>query len=119
MGASGGARHVRAGQSALLCLRTIARRLFLAEATADDPRPHFKRVLEKSGNRTIRIIFDPPVDESVASRRILDGIVALGCSYEGANPAYIAINIPPEPESSGSTPIPLGMTSIRRGEKAI
>jgi len=69
---------------------------FLAEPNNDDPRPHFKRVLEKSGNRTIRVIFDPPIDESAESHSILDRIVSLGCTYEGANPGYIVVNIPPE-----------------------
>lgn len=69
---------------------------FLAEPTADDPRPHFRRLLKKSGNRTIRIIFDPPIDKSPDSRAILDEIVSMGCTYEGANPGYIVVNIPPE-----------------------
>jgi hypothetical protein len=67
---------------------------FVAEPTDDDPRPHFVRIVRKSGNRTIRVIFDPPVDESAASKAILDHIVSLGCSFEGANPGYIVVNIP-------------------------
>ena len=54
------------------------------------------RVVEKAGHRTVRVIFDPGVDESPDARRILDGVVALGASYEGANPRYLAIDIPPE-----------------------
>jgi len=69
---------------------------FLAEPTSDDPRPHFRRILQKSGNRTIRVIFDPGIDQSDESRSILDQIVSLGCSYEGANSRYIVINIPAE-----------------------
>lgn len=68
---------------------------FFAEPTEDDPRPVFRRIHEKSGNRTIRIIFDPPVNESAESRAVLDALVELGCTYEGANPGYICINIPP------------------------
>jgi hypothetical protein len=57
--------------------------------------PTFERVVEKSGNRTVRVIFDPPVEPGNASEDVLQGLVNLGCSFEGANPGYIAINIPP------------------------
>ena len=53
------------------------------------------RVVEKSGHKTVRVIFDPGVDESPENRAILDGVVALGASYEGMNPRYLAIDIPP------------------------
>jgi hypothetical protein len=55
----------------------------------------FERVLSKSGNRTIRVIFDPPLREGNESRRILDSLVALGVEYEGANPTYVVLNLPP------------------------
>ena len=29
-----------------------------------------------------------------SSDQLLQGLVALGCSYEGANPGYLSINIP-------------------------
>ena len=45
------------------------------------------RVVEKSGNRTVRVIFDPPVEDGNDSDIVLQGLVALGCSYEGANAA--------------------------------
>jgi hypothetical protein len=57
--------------------------------------PQFVRVLEKSGFRTIRLILDPPASESSQSMAILDRLCSLGCSYEGANPRYISIDIPP------------------------
>jgi hypothetical protein len=56
----------------------------------------FLSVATKSGNRTIRIRFDPPVEPGNASDQILQGAVALGCSFEGANPGYMSINVPPE-----------------------
>jgi hypothetical protein len=68
---------------------------FFAEPMGDDHRPVFTRIHEKCGNRTIRIIFDPPVDSSDESRALLDALVGLGCTYEGASPRYICINIPP------------------------
>ena len=69
-----------------------------APVDPDDGRPTFVRVLRKSGNRTIRIIFDPPVSEGNPSAVVLEGLVALGCTYEGANPGYMSINIPPSTE---------------------
>jgi len=57
--------------------------------------PTFQSVVAKSGNRTVRVIFDLPVSPDNASEQVLKGLVALGCSYEGANPKYISVNIPP------------------------
>lgn len=57
--------------------------------------PVFAKVVTKSGNRTIRIIFDPPVSPGNESDKILQGLVTLGCDYEGANKSYIVVNIPP------------------------
>lgn len=56
----------------------------------------FSAISRKSGNRTIRIRFDPPVAPGNSSDGMLQGLVGLGCSYEGANPGYMAVNVPPE-----------------------
>ncbi len=63
---------------------------------ADEERPLFRNVHRKSGNRTIRVIFSPPVEDGNPSDKLLKEIVNLGCSYEGATSSYIALNIPPE-----------------------
>lgn len=55
----------------------------------------FVRVIQKSGHRTVRLILNPPADESADSQAILDGVVALGASYEGMHPGYLSIDIPP------------------------
>lgn len=55
----------------------------------------FEHVLSKSGNRTIRVIFKPPVSEGNESKALLDTLVSLGVEYEGANPTYIVLNLPP------------------------
>ena|SRR5690242_3833102 len=57
--------------------------------------PTFERVHSSSGNKTVRIILAAAAQPGNASRRLLDGLVALGCEYEGANRTYIAVNIPP------------------------
>ena len=51
--------------------------------------------VEKSGNRTVRLIFDTPVADGEESDRVLKELVARGCSYEGSSRRYIAVNIPP------------------------
>jgi hypothetical protein len=59
----------------------------------------FKRVIEKSGNRTIRVT--PEVAQAggewtFESRRLMDTLVDQGCDFEGANKSFVAVNIPPE-----------------------
>lgn len=67
----------------------------LAPFSQDEDGAVFERVLVKSGNRTIRIAFDIPVEDGNASAKILDGVVALGCDYEGASRKHISVNVPP------------------------
>ena len=52
-------------------------------------------VVEKSGHRTVRVIFDEPAAVGSPSQAVLDGAVALGASYEGMNPRYVALDVPP------------------------
>jgi hypothetical protein len=57
--------------------------------------PTFQRVLRKSGNRTVRVLLSEPAQPGNTSDAVLDGLVALGCDYEGANRTYISVNVPP------------------------
>jgi len=57
--------------------------------------PTFSKVLRKSGHKTVRLILDPPAEPGNESQDILEALVKLGCSYEGSNPSYIAVDIPP------------------------
>jgi hypothetical protein len=56
----------------------------------------FNRVIRPSGNRTVRIAFEgeEPADED-AAQPMLDGLVALGCDFEGAFGRLLAVNVPP------------------------
>lgn len=54
----------------------------------------FVRVVEKSGNRTVRIIFQNFSGNDEKGKQILSDIKNLGCSYEGANSKLISITIP-------------------------
>jgi hypothetical protein len=57
--------------------------------------PTFQRVLNKSGHRTIRIIFEIAATRSGDSEGVLEQLVSLGCSYEGATKIYVCVDIPP------------------------
>ena len=57
-----------------------------------DNMPDFIRVLEKSGHRTIRVI----LEDEERKKEVLDEIVRLGCTYEGANSIYFGVDIPPK-----------------------
>jgi hypothetical protein len=54
----------------------------------------FVHVVEKSGNRTLRIIFQNFSGNDEQGKQILSDITNLGCSYEGANSKLISITIP-------------------------
>jgi Domain of unknown function (DUF4265) len=69
-----------------------------APADPDDGRPTYHSVLEKSGNRTIRVFFDDPIQPGSESDRLLHELVTLGCEFEGANKRYIAVTVPPRVE---------------------
>lgn len=66
----------------------------------DEEFPTFREVVSKSGNRTVRILFDIPVEEGNESSMVLLGLEERGCSCEGLDKTFIAVNIPPD--------IPLG-----------
>lgn len=66
-----------------------------ARPQEDGGFPVFSRVIHKSGYRTIRLVLDPPAGSASEGQAILDRLRELGCSYEGANPRYIAVVIPP------------------------
>jgi Domain of unknown function (DUF4265) len=79
----------------------------------DDDILEFIRVVRKSGNRTLRIIFnDYPVDDQRA-KNILRGIRDLGCSYEGMQPRLVSINVPPKVELSTVTTFLTGIPGLQ------
>ncbi|HSY49082.1 MAG TPA: DUF4265 domain-containing protein [Thermoanaerobaculia bacterium] len=63
----------------------------IIEAVQEDPDgfPVFRRVVEKSGYRTVRIVSDNDFSDD-----LFEEIKALGCSFEGATRRYVAINVP-------------------------
>lgn len=67
-----------------------------APFSKEEQFPTFQAVVSKSGNRTIRVIFDEAVVPQNPSDKLLQGLVALRCSYEGAYSKYFSVNIPPD-----------------------
>lgn len=57
----------------------------------DEQQATFQRVLERAGHRTVRVIFESEVSEDNPH---LKHLVSLGCSFEGLNRKYFAIDIP-------------------------
>ena len=58
----------------------------------------FVRIIEKSGNRTVRVILDKPANESETMEQVLDGLSEIGCNYERMTQRYIVVNVSPEVE---------------------
>jgi hypothetical protein len=67
-----------------------------AEYSDEEGRLAFTKVIEKSGNKLVRVIFESPADQEGPEKDHLNKLVEMGCSYEGANPKYICIDIPKE-----------------------
>jgi hypothetical protein len=72
--------------------------IFSAEYSEEEERLSFVEILEPSGHKLVRIIFENPADEEGKEKEQLDSLLAMGCTYEGANPKYICLDIPPEVE---------------------
>lgn len=54
----------------------------------------FQEVRTKSGNRTVRIIFNKGIAPGNKSDLILQELHEFGCSYEGMNPKFVALTVP-------------------------
>lgn len=66
-----------------------------APYNSDEGFPTFQSVIAKSGNCTVRVMFDLPIQAGNESDKLLQGLVRLGCSFECANNVYVSVNIPP------------------------
>lgn len=59
--------------------------------------PRVRRVVEKSGHRTVRVVL--PEEEGLegpTARPLIQAIERLGCQFEGFAPMLLAIDVPPE-----------------------
>ncbi|MBJ7575482.1 DUF4265 domain-containing protein [Luteimonas sp. MC1828] len=67
----------------------------IAPHDPQEQMPTFQSVAERSGNRTVRVMFDPSVAPGNASEQILHGLEEIGCSFERAHSGYVSVNVPP------------------------
>jgi hypothetical protein len=76
--------------------------LDIVEAVVDFPgeRPRVRRVIRRSGHRTLRICFDEtsPLEERVP---LLTGLRRMGATFEGASRSYFAIDVDPDGDFAG------------------
>lgn len=69
----------------------------LLEPGAAPQRPVLGEVERKGGHRTLRLALDPRWDvDRPEIQALLDGLLALGCSYEALPPQLAALDLPPE-----------------------
>jgi len=57
--------------------------------------PCVQRVVTKSGHRTVRVIFEERDRKRGRADRVLQGLVRLGCTHEGADPCFFSVDVPP------------------------
>lgn len=62
----------------------------------DESFAAYKQIISKSGNRTLRIVFDTALVDGNATHAVLQDLIGFGCSYVGANNIYFSVNIPSE-----------------------
>jgi hypothetical protein len=62
---------------------------------ADDPRLYITKVIEKSGNKTLRIFFGESIETSEYSRNVLKTLNDFGCGYEGNGARFFVVNVQP------------------------
>jgi hypothetical protein len=54
------------------------------------------RCVRKSGNRTVRVIFQDFRSSDPVAEEFLTELRSLGCSYEGMQPRMVSVNLPPK-----------------------
>jgi hypothetical protein len=74
-----------------------------ARKTKENDFPEFVRCVTKSGNRTLRVIFNKLRVTDPAAGLVLGRLVVMGCSYEGMQPRLASINVPPAVELASVT----------------
>ena len=101
------ANRVAPGHYAIDNLPWYAYGVSLGDVVEADPGPEggrvltFRRVVRKSGNRTIRVILEDqaPGDAwTFESERFLARVAELGCECEAFNRRLVALNVPPASE---------------------
>lgn len=68
-----------------------------AKPAKDEPRPVFRKVVEQGGHASIRVASS---SEDAVPQKVIKPLLALGCTFEGASPAYLCFDVPPGVEIS-------------------
>ena len=68
---------------------------------ANDQVLEYVRCVKKSGNRTVRIIFQDCRSGDPGAEEVLTGLREMGCTYEGMQPRMVSVNVPPEIDLAG------------------
>ena len=55
----------------------------------------FTRILKKSGNRTVRVVFDEPIETSEFTKSSMEALSDLGCQYSRGGDTFFTLNLPP------------------------
>jgi hypothetical protein len=75
-----------------------------ASPTENEGMFRFERVVRPSGNRTVRVIFEEGRSATDADgQAMFERLVQLGAEYEGANPSYVVVTVPPATDLSAVT----------------
>jgi hypothetical protein len=69
-----------------------------APVSSEEGFPTFQHTLSKSGHRTVKVLFDDPVEPGNRADLVLQGLGNLGCSYEGMYNKLMSVDIPPAVE---------------------
>jgi hypothetical protein len=84
--------------NAIMRSRKVSWKDLIKAKPGKDQFPEYVGCVKKSGNRTLRIIFQDFRSSEQPAQAILKQLTELGCSYEGMQPRLISINVPPEVE---------------------
>lgn len=64
-------------------------------ALEDNAQLSITRVLEKSGHKTLRVVFEESIEDSEVSRQHLASLSEMGCGYEGNGSTFFVVNVQP------------------------
>lgn len=74
----------------------------VVRAREEGATARFSDVERKSGHRTLRVALDLDLEvEHAPAQRILEDLLALGCTYEAMPPKIVALDVPPEVDVTG------------------
>jgi hypothetical protein len=73
----------------------------------------YKQCVKKSGNRTLRIMFEEFRLNEDPAQHILNRLSEMGASYEGMQPRLVSLNVPPEVNLASVTDYLSGQSGIQ------